>query len=161
MGQNEKHGLEGILDIATIDSPRYKCFEAHGRTSVGYQTNGEQFDALQSVFVGDKDWGFRATYDFLTGNDYRAGNGQDVASSYNSNNVNFALGADLTPNSKIEFKGLRVHQQRSDSRHVMDKIMPNYVELDRRHSLLCHYGQRRRVESGNRQHQLLPVYGGH
>ena len=100
-----------FLDIATLDSPRYNCFEAHGRTSVGYQTNGQQWDALQSVFVGDKDWGFRATYNFLTGNDYRSGNGQDIAASYDSNNVNFALGINPTENSKLEFKGLRVHQQ--------------------------------------------------
>ena len=63
------------------------------------------------MFTGDKDWGFRATYNILSGSDYRAGNGQDIASSYNSQNVNFALGFDLSPNSKIEFKGLRVHQQ--------------------------------------------------
>src|SRR5262249_34232224 len=81
------------------------------RTSMGYQTNGEQFDALQGVFVGDSNWGFRATYEFLTGNDYRAGNGQDIAASYNSNNVNWALGFDLSPNSSLEFKGLRIHQQ--------------------------------------------------
>jgi outer membrane receptor protein involved in Fe transport len=108
-----------FLDIVTLDSPRYQNgFEMHGRTSVGYQTNGARWDGLQSIFAGDQDWGFRATWNILSGNDYQAGYGPDpvfgtrpdVAASYNSNNVNFALGGDLTPNSKIEFKGLRVHQ---------------------------------------------------
>jgi outer membrane receptor protein involved in Fe transport len=107
-----------FLDIVTLDSPRYQCFEAHGRTSFGYQTNGDRWDGLQSVFAGDRDWGFRATYNILAGNDYRGGYGPDplfgvrpdVAGSYNSQNINYALGADLTENSKIEFKGLRVHQ---------------------------------------------------
>jgi outer membrane receptor protein involved in Fe transport len=108
-----------FLDIVTLDSPRYQNgFEMHGRTAFGYQTNGARWDGLQSIFAGDRDWGFRATWNILAGSDYQAGYGPDpvfgtrpdVASSYNSNNVNFALGADLTPNSKIEFKGLRVHQ---------------------------------------------------
>lgn len=99
-----------FLDIFTLDSPRYNCFEAHGRTSLGYQTNGDRWNGLQSIFAGDQNWGFRATYNILSGNDYRAGDGQDIAGSYNSQNVNFALGLDLSPNSRLEFKGLRVHQ---------------------------------------------------
>jgi iron complex outermembrane receptor protein len=100
-----------FLDIATLDSPRYDCFQVHGRTSVGYQTNGDQWDALQSVMVGDKEWGFRATVNALAGNDYQSGSGQDIAASYNSTNVNYALGINLTDDSKLEFKGLVVHQQ--------------------------------------------------
>jgi iron complex outermembrane receptor protein len=100
-----------FLDIATLDAPRYDCFQVHGRSSVGYQTNGGQWDGLQSVFLGDKDWGFRATVNGLAGNDYRAGDGQDIAASYNSTNINYALGVNLTENSKLELKGLVVHQQ--------------------------------------------------
>lgn len=100
-----------FLDIATLDSPRYENgFEAHGRTSVGYQTNGERWDGLQSVFAGSSNWGFRATTNLLTGNDYTAGDGIPIAGSYSSTNVNFALGMDLTPCTKLEFKGVRVHQ---------------------------------------------------
>lgn len=100
-----------VLDVATLDSPRYQNgFEAHGRTSLGYQTNGQRWDGLQSLWAGDSDWGFRITYDILQGNDYRAGNGERIPGSYNSNNFNWAMGLDLTPQSSLEFKGLRVFQ---------------------------------------------------
>ncbi len=99
-----------FLDIATIDSPRYDDFQVHGRTSAGYNTNGRRWDGLQSVSVGDKDWGFRGTYNILQGNDYRSGDGTVVPSSYLSNNFNFALGFTLTEKSRIEFKAIRSQQ---------------------------------------------------
>jgi len=100
----------GVIDVATLDAPRFKTFEAHGRTSLNYQTNGDRWDGLQSAWAGMEDWGFRITYNGLTGSDYDAGNGQQIASSYLSHNVNYALGLDLTRNSSIEFKGQRVTQ---------------------------------------------------
>ena len=100
-----------FLDIATVDSPRYaNGFEAHGRTSFGYQQNGDRWDGLQSVFGGGSDWGFRVTTNLLAGSDYRDGNNMPIASSYNSTNVNYALGADLTDYLHLEFKGLNVSQ---------------------------------------------------
>ncbi|HVK19465.1 MAG TPA: TonB-dependent receptor, partial [Fimbriiglobus sp.] len=99
-----------FLDVATLDSPRYQGYEVHGRSAGGYQTNGRRWDALQSVSVGDRDWGFRGTYNILQGNDYKAGDGTRVPSSYLSNNVNFAIGWDPTDKSRFEFKGLRVVQ---------------------------------------------------
>lgn len=99
-----------FLDIATLDSPRYDCREFHGRTGIGYSTNGQRWDGVQTLLVGDTDWGFRGTYNILQGNDYRAGDGTRVPSSYFANNVNFALGVDLSPVSSLEFKGLIVTQ---------------------------------------------------
>jgi len=100
-----------VLAVASLDSPRFDDFQAHGRTSLNYQTNGARWDALQSLWAGDTNWGARITYDGLTGSDYRAGNGQDIASSYLSHNVNYAFGWDLTDKSSIEFKGQRIYQQ--------------------------------------------------
>jgi outer membrane receptor protein involved in Fe transport len=100
-----------VIDVNTLDSPRYDRFESHGRTAFGYQTNGRRFDALQSAWAGDSNWGFRATYNFLQGNDYRSGNGTQVPASYLTDNINFALGVNLTENSKLELKGLRVLQK--------------------------------------------------
>lgn len=109
-----------FLDIITFDSPRatgYKDWELHGRTTFGYQTNGQRWSGLQSVEYGARDWGFRATYNILAGNDYSApgyvsplGNDR-VPSSYNSQNFNFALGVDLTSKTSVEFKGMRIRQQ--------------------------------------------------
>jgi outer membrane receptor protein involved in Fe transport len=100
-----------FLDIATLDSPRYaNGFEVHGRSAFGYSQNGDRWDGLQSVFGGGPDWGFRVTTNLLAGSDYRDGNNLPIASSYNSTNVNYALGVDLTPNAHFEFKGLRVSQ---------------------------------------------------
>ena len=99
-----------VLDVNTLDSPRYDCFETHGRTGLSYQSNGDRFDALQSVWGGNKFWGFRATFNGLQGNDYRSGNGTLVPASYESSNFNFALGVDITEKARLEFKGLKVYQ---------------------------------------------------
>ena len=100
-----------VLDVATLDSPRFKCFEFHGRTALNYQTNGDRWDGLQSIWAGESNWGARITYNGLTGSDYQDGSGQTVPSSYLSHNVSWAIGWDLTEKSSVEFKGSRVYQQ--------------------------------------------------
>lgn len=99
------------LDLTTLGSPRYENgFEWHGRTAGGYQTNGNRWDLLQSVDGGDALWGFRATYNNQTGNDYRAGDGTRVPASFTVNNFNFAVGLNLTDKSTIELHGLSAVQ---------------------------------------------------
>ncbi|HEY3789865.1 MAG TPA: TonB-dependent receptor, partial [Urbifossiella sp.] len=101
-----------VLSVASLDSPRFADgYQMHGRTSLNYQTNGARWDGIQSLWAGDTNWGARLTYNGLTGNDYKSGNGTDVPSSYLSHNVNFALGWSPTDNSSLELKGQRVYQQ--------------------------------------------------
>ena len=102
-----------FLDIITFDTPRSSnCCngEFHTRTTFGYQTNGERRDGTQVVEYGAKDWGFRASYSLLAGNDYYNGDHVLVPSSYNSQNWNFAIGYDISPTSSIELKGIRLFQ---------------------------------------------------
>jgi outer membrane receptor protein involved in Fe transport len=100
-----------FFDVATRETPRYRGgVEAHGRTSVTYQTNGDRWDGWQTLWGGGADWGYRASYGILAGSDYSAGNGQRVPSSYNSQDFDLALGVDLSPDSHLEFRGMRLHQ---------------------------------------------------
>src|SRR5262249_14772952 len=100
-----------FLDIATYDTPRYQDgFKVEGRTYYNYQTNGQPEAFLQSVQGGEANWGFRITSDFRVGNDYLDGNENRIPSSYNSENVNFALGYTFSEDSRIEFKALRLYQ---------------------------------------------------
>ena len=62
----------------------------------------------QAIWGGDDYWGFRVGYGHRTGNDYRTGEGTEIPSSYNSRDVDVALGADLTSNSYLEFSYLRL-----------------------------------------------------
>ncbi|MGL4419103.1 MAG: hypothetical protein ACRCZF_00430, partial [Gemmataceae bacterium] len=102
-----------FLDVATLDTQRSKSggVEYGGRTNLSYQSNGDQLSALQAVEVRGSNYGFRGTYNILQGNDYRAGDGTRIPSSYLSNNFNYALGFDLTDTSSIEFKGIRNWQE--------------------------------------------------
>ncbi len=104
----------GFINIGTVNSPRSqdRCggVEYHGISSLGYQTNGEQYNALQVVSAAGSNWGFRGSYNILQGNDFSDGNGNKIPASYLSNNFNVALGYDLTDNLSIEFKGLRTFQ---------------------------------------------------
>jgi outer membrane receptor protein involved in Fe transport len=102
-----------FLDIVTFDSPRSKepcTYEFHERTLFGYNTNGQGLHALQSVEYGAPDWGVRFSYDFRVANDYFAGGGVDVPSSYNSQNFQGVAGFNLNENTKLEFKVVRLYQ---------------------------------------------------
>ncbi len=99
-----------FIDFKLMPSPRFSGFEHHAETSLDYQTNGEQWAGRQTVVGGDDDSGFRISYGHRTGNDYETGNGQGIPGSYKSRDVTFTYGADLTPNSRIEFSALRLDQ---------------------------------------------------
>jgi outer membrane receptor protein involved in Fe transport len=102
-----------FLDIATADTPRATngCgIEYHGRTALGYQTNGQQWNALQGVSAAGENWGFRGSYNWLNGVNYHDGFGDSIPAHYTVNNINYAFGFDLTDRSSLEFKGLRVRQ---------------------------------------------------
>ncbi len=100
-----------FVDIEMLTTPRYENgFESHGSTSVDYLTNGEQLSGRQTFFGGSEDWGYRLSYGHRTGNDYKTGAGTSIPSSYNSRDVNFALGMDVTDEKRIEFNYLRLDQ---------------------------------------------------
>ncbi len=100
-----------FLDVDLLHAPRYEDgFEAHGRTSADYKTNGQQFYGRQEAWGGAEDWGFRVGYGHRTGNDYRSGSGIEIPASYNSRDVDLAVGFDLTPDSSLEFGYVRLDQ---------------------------------------------------
>ncbi len=99
-----------FLDIETEETPRYECFEWHGRTYFTYKNNGEQFYGRQSFWGGDEHWGFRVAYGHRTGNDYTAGDEVDIPASYNSRDFDAALGFTLSPDSRLELKLIRLDQ---------------------------------------------------
>lgn len=99
------------VDFQLWDAPRYEDGpQLHGSTSFDYKTNGQQWYGRQMLWGGSSDWGFRAGYGHRTGNDYTTGNGLQIPASYNSRDVDLALGKDLSCDSRIEFHGLRLDQ---------------------------------------------------
>ena len=96
--------------IASPGASKSGEFEAHGSSSLAYRTNGEGWVARQYLEGGNCDWGFRLGYSILAGNDYTMGNGNTIPSSYNSQDVDFAIGFDLSQNQHIEIKYLRLQQ---------------------------------------------------
>ncbi|HMP02199.1 MAG TPA: TonB-dependent receptor [Gemmatales bacterium] len=100
-----------FIDIETDATPRYENgFEWHGRTVSTYRDNGNQFYGRQIFFGGDADWGARLSYGQRTGNDYYAGSGMQIPASYNSRDIDFAYGMDLSENSRWEFGYMRLDQ---------------------------------------------------
>jgi len=101
-----------FLDIQTLPTPRYDGdgFEAHGITSIMYRSNGEALAGRQYIMGGGSDWGFRIGYNILAGGDYTDGGGATLPTRYNSQNVDFAIGFDLTADSRLEIKYLRQMQ---------------------------------------------------
>lgn len=100
-----------FVDIDMLTTPRYADgFEAHGTSSVDYQTNGAQWYGRQTFAGGDESWGFRASYGHRAGNDYFAGDGSLIPSSYKSGDLNLAFGKNFTPDDRLEFNYLRLDQ---------------------------------------------------
>ncbi|MCA9122259.1 MAG: TonB-dependent receptor [Planctomycetaceae bacterium] len=100
-----------FIDIQLLQAPRYQDgFESHGSTTADFKSNGEQLYGRQEVWGGGYDWGFRVGYGHRTGNDYLSGNGTATPASYNSRDLDVALGMDLTDDSSIEFSYLRLDQ---------------------------------------------------
>ena len=113
-----------FIDVETQETPRYDCFEAHGVSFFGYRSNGNQLRGRQTITGGGPDYGFRMSYLFNNGNNYLDGDGNEVAASFKSQFVDYAFGVDLTPNSRIEFKGVYVNQN--------DVLLPGmFLDIDR------------------------------
>lgn len=132
----------GFVDVELLRSPRYyDGLETHGSTAADYKTNGEQFYGRQEVWGGDETYGFRVGYGHGTGNDYRSGSGANVPASYNSRDLDVALGRDLTDDSFIEFSYLRLDQTNVEFPGqafdidflVTDAYEVEYVRVDQPH----------------------------
>ncbi len=101
-----------FVDIDFLPTPRFEHgFQWHGSTSADYKTNGEQFYGRQNLWGGGRDWGFRLGYGHRVGNDYTTGAGTEVPSSYNSANIDAAVGYDISDSSYIEINYLRLRQK--------------------------------------------------
>lgn len=100
-----------FVDFQLLPAPRYLDGpERHGSTSLEYLTNGQQWYGRQAVWGGNETFGYRVSYGHRTGSDYETGNGSRLPSSYNSRDLDVALGYDLSPDSHIDFSYLRVDQ---------------------------------------------------
>src|SRR5262249_1039023 len=100
-----------FIDIVTQSSPRYQeGFEVHGRTVTDSKTNGVQFYGQQRLLAAPEYWGVRVSYGQRRGNAYDTGADTRIEGGYDSREVNFILGLDLTTNSRIEFGYLRLDQ---------------------------------------------------
>jgi outer membrane receptor protein involved in Fe transport len=97
-----------FLDIETLSTPRYKCFEAHEDSSLVYNTNGEQWRGRQSAWAGESNWGVRIGWDIMEGSDYFTGAGLRMPSRYSQQDLDFAFGFDFNADTHLEFRGLRL-----------------------------------------------------
>ena len=100
-----------FVDVNLLPTPRFgNGREVHGSSSFDYKANGEQWYGRQVVWGGDSLTGYRLGYGHRTGNDYETGGGLEMPSSYNSRDVDFAMGFNITPTSQLEFSYLRLDQ---------------------------------------------------
>lgn len=102
-----------FYNVELLRAPQYDVgngFETHSQTVGQYETNGEQFLGRQAFWGGDETWGFRGGYSHRGGSDYESGGGVEFPASYKSRQADLALGAWLTPDSRIDFQYLRLDQ---------------------------------------------------
>jgi iron complex outermembrane receptor protein len=101
-----------FIDIELMETPRAECGcrEWGGRTAFIFDTNGDQFNARQTVTLGTENSGLRVGYGDRGGVDYLRGDGRRVASGYHSHDWDLAYGYDFSPDSRLEFNYQRVDQ---------------------------------------------------
>ncbi len=100
-----------FLDIQTVGTPRFDNFEGHGSTGVSYKTNGQGWSGRQAVWGGSADWGYRVGWDVLAAVNYTTGGGISEPSSYNMQNLDFAVGVNVNQNLGLEFRYFRTMQR--------------------------------------------------
>jgi outer membrane receptor protein involved in Fe transport len=121
-------GLD-FIDLELLRSPRFENGpEAHGHTGFDYRTNGQQWYGRQGLSAGSQNWGARFDYGHRTGNDYLTGADADVPSSYKSRDMNLAAGFDPTPDTHVEYNGLRLDQ--TDVEYPGQIFDMNYLVTD-------------------------------
>mgnify|MGYP001448471234 FL=1 len=122
-----------FMEIELAGAPRYEeLTNREGSTRTEYLSNGEQWHGRQTFVGGDQDWGYRLGYSHRTGNDYVAGDGTKIPSSYNSRTFDFTYGRDLTDESSFEFTYLRLDQTDVEFPGMafdMDYLVTNAFEL--------------------------------
>ena len=100
-----------FIDVVRAPTPRSDHgFENQFDTIGNVRTNGGQVYGRATAQGGGKDWGYRFSYGHRRGNDYQAGNGLDIPSSYENRDVFGDIGFDLSPNQHIEFSYQRLDQ---------------------------------------------------
>ena len=100
-----------FYDIELQKAPRYHGGQqSHGRTSVDWKENGDQWYGRQTFLAGSTNWGIRIGHGERSGNDYQTGDSLSMPTSYNSSDWDMALGWDLSPYQRLDFTLLRLDQ---------------------------------------------------
>lgn len=132
-----------VIDVALNPTPRYESGrEWGGRTALTYETNGAQTIGRQSIWGGDADHGYRFSYGHRTGADYQTGDGIDMAGSYNSRDIDLALGYDLGEGHSLDFGFQRLDQtdvELPGQYFDIDFLVSNSFTLRYAHEESCWY----------------------
>ena len=100
-----------FMDIILEQTPRYfNGPESHARVGINYRGNGDQTTGRVTAYGGGADYGYIMNYTVKTGIDYQAGDGSYIPSSYNVQNYFGQIGFDLSPDSRIDLRYVRVDQ---------------------------------------------------
>ena len=103
-----------FIDFKLATSPRSEDGpDIGGSTGLEYQENGDQWYGRQTLSYAEADWGVRVGFGQRTGSDYRSGGelsrlpavlkfGSTVPSSYQSSDVDVALGFNVSEGQTLE-----------------------------------------------------------
>lgn len=102
-----------FFHFTLLSSPRSEDgTQVGGSSGATFQTNGEQWYGRQTFHIAAEDYGVRLGYGHRTGSDYKSGDGTGIPSSYESRDLDLALGFDLTEDQSLELFFL--HQDQTD-----------------------------------------------
>lgn len=122
-----------FLNFELKHTPRSELgTETGGSSALNFQSNGEQWYGRQSFFIADESWGARVGYGHRTGSDYESGDGLQIPSSYNSRDLDVALGFDVSAGQTLELIYLRQDQtgvELAGQAFDLDSLVTNGVEV--------------------------------
>ena len=98
------------IDIVMQDTPRYSGGGSDYRANGDIRTNGGQLYGRITADGGSDDYGYRISYGHRVGDDYTAGNGLKIPTSYDSGDVWAQYGFNTCKYQKVEFSFLRLDQ---------------------------------------------------
>lgn len=100
-----------FLAAETIPTFRYEDGpESHVRIGSTFHGNGDQWYNRATLYGGGEGYGYIFNYGNRTGVDYEAGNGLDIPSSYQAQDIYGSFGFDLDKDTRLELRYHRLDQ---------------------------------------------------
>jgi len=127
--------MGGFVNIITSEKPNYDKFTVLGNIATEYNFNGKGSVSSANIKVGNKLFDANVTASYRTFDNYKSGDGTEIASSYETYGVNTGLGLNITDKQRLV-----VNYMYSKAKDIMHAGLPMDAKYDESNIVSLDYG---------------------